>query len=613
MTVEGDDELRFRHPLVRSAIRQAASVQARHAAHAALAVVVDLDRRVWHRAASVVGPDEATASELEWTAAAAERRGSLPVAISAFTRAAELSDHPARRGARLLRAAELAFELGRSDVVVSLLRDAEPLALSPGERTRLAWLRELFATQLWSGTSRTAALIAIADRMRIEGDPERALRWLRNVAFRCWWSYPDEDAEALVLQAAARMPVAPDHPELLDTLALAAPVERGREVIAVLARRPMAGDTDAAFSLGDASTAVGAFSAELIAEAVAGLRAQGRVAKLTQMLVGQAWASLFLGNWDLGRHAAEEAIGLAGETRQPRYAVAAQLAEASLRALRGEDGADAAADEAERVLLPMGASPLLSLAQLTRGVGALGDGRHAEAFAALRRIYEPGDVAHHRFIAWWALVDLVDAAIHSEHHDEARALVARLEPILDATGAPLLQAGITYARAVLSDEEALFAAPVERVSADPRAAAAGLRGVAAAPAAAGGLARAAAGRARGVRRARRRALGRAGAPGAAGVGRDVAPAHARGVGRADAAGAADRADGRGGPHEPRDRRAAVPLAPHDRQPPLPDLPEARGDVARGVARRSRLTQSKVWPAVHTVVVWRPSSLSTDSG
>jgi len=63
--VEGD-ELRFRHPLVRSAIRQAASVQERLAAHAALAAVVELDRRVWHRAAAVVGPDETTATELEW-------------------------------------------------------------------------------------------------------------------------------------------------------------------------------------------------------------------------------------------------------------------------------------------------------------------------------------------------------------------------------------------------------------------------------------------------------------------------------------------------------------------------------------------------------------------
>ena len=225
-----------------------------------------------------------------------------------------------------------------------------------------------------------------------------------------------------MLQAAARMPVAPDHPELLDTLALAAPVERGREVIAALARRPIAGDTDAAFSprrrldrgrrvLGRADRGGGRGPARAgpgrEAHADAGQPGVGE--PVPRQLGPRA-------------HAAEEAIGLAGETRQPRYAVAARLADASLRALRGEDGADAAADEAERVLLPMGASPLLSLAQLTRGIGALGDGRHAEAFAALRRIYEPGDIAHHRFIAWWALVDLVDAAIHSDHHAEARAL-----------------------------------------------------------------------------------------------------------------------------------------------------------------------------------------------
>src|ERR1700755_244519 len=76
--------LRSRPPLVRPAIRQAATLPERHAAHAALAAVVALDRRVWHRAAAVVGPDELTATELDWTAAAAERRGALAVAVSAL-------------------------------------------------------------------------------------------------------------------------------------------------------------------------------------------------------------------------------------------------------------------------------------------------------------------------------------------------------------------------------------------------------------------------------------------------------------------------------------------------------------------------------------------------
>lgn len=68
--------LRFRHPLVRTAIHQAASMSQRHAAHAALAAALagQPDRSVWHRAASLIGPDEEVASELEAAATRARRR-----------------------------------------------------------------------------------------------------------------------------------------------------------------------------------------------------------------------------------------------------------------------------------------------------------------------------------------------------------------------------------------------------------------------------------------------------------------------------------------------------------------------------------------------------------
>jgi hypothetical protein len=66
MEIDGE-EYRFSHSLVRTAIRQEASVSQRHEAHAALADVLagQPERRVWHRAASVVGTDEGLAGELE--------------------------------------------------------------------------------------------------------------------------------------------------------------------------------------------------------------------------------------------------------------------------------------------------------------------------------------------------------------------------------------------------------------------------------------------------------------------------------------------------------------------------------------------------------------------
>ncbi len=123
----GDTEFRFCHPLMRTAIRHDASISQRHAAHAALATVLasQPERRVWHRAASVIGPDEQVAGELEAAAARAQRRGGTAVAVSALRRAAALSDGRPRTG-RLLNAAELAFELGRQDLVLDLLSEAEP-------------------------------------------------------------------------------------------------------------------------------------------------------------------------------------------------------------------------------------------------------------------------------------------------------------------------------------------------------------------------------------------------------------------------------------------------------------------------------------------------------
>ena len=69
-------EVWFRHPLVRSAIHQAADLAVRQKVHAALAgVIEDQDRKLWHRAAATMGPDDELAGELDLMARRAQRRG----------------------------------------------------------------------------------------------------------------------------------------------------------------------------------------------------------------------------------------------------------------------------------------------------------------------------------------------------------------------------------------------------------------------------------------------------------------------------------------------------------------------------------------------------------
>jgi hypothetical protein len=113
----GADGFRFRHPLVRSAVEQTASVAERRRAHDALAATLadDPDRAAWHAAGAAPGPDEEVASRLDAAAGRAQLRGAHAVAVAALEQGARLTPDPGRRALRLERAGVLAWELGHSD------------------------------------------------------------------------------------------------------------------------------------------------------------------------------------------------------------------------------------------------------------------------------------------------------------------------------------------------------------------------------------------------------------------------------------------------------------------------------------------------------------------
>jgi len=456
-----DDRVWFRHPLMRSAIRQRTTIGQRHAAHAALAEVLtgDADRRVWHRAAACAGPDEDVAADLESAANRARVRGGADAALAALERAATLSGDPVGRGRRLLQAAESAVEMGRRDVVLRLLGEAAGGQESAEQRTRMTWIRESFDDGIRDPAAGARSLADLAERVGADGDIEFALKLLWGAALRCFWAEPGPEARGRVVAAAERLRVDELDPRLLAILAFAAPIERGAVVVAGLRRvasGPVA-DEQSARLLGDAATLVGAFdlAARFCTASLADLRSQGRLGLLARALAAQAWSSVHLGDLSVAIPAAEEASRLALETSQPIMYATARVTEAMLAALRGEESrAYDIAAEAQRATMSAGVRPVLSSVQHARGLAALGGGRYDEAYGHLRRMYDPSDAAHHLALRCYAVGDLAEAAARSEHHDDVRDVIAELESLGQRTPSPALHAGLRHARALLAEDAA---------------------------------------------------------------------------------------------------------------------------------------------------------------
>src|SRR5690606_22109432 len=121
--------VRFRHPMVRSAIYRKAVATDRRRAHAALAAATDSDaepdRHAWHRARSVLGMDEDAAADLERSADRARARGGLAASAAFMEYAARLTSDPAARARRSLEAAFAMHETGSSETAAELLTSAE--------------------------------------------------------------------------------------------------------------------------------------------------------------------------------------------------------------------------------------------------------------------------------------------------------------------------------------------------------------------------------------------------------------------------------------------------------------------------------------------------------
>jgi DNA-binding CsgD family transcriptional regulator len=450
----GPTGLRFRHPLVRSAIEYRAGLEKVTSAHQALAAVMaDADRRAWHRAGATAGPDENVAAELDEAASRAERRAAISVAITALERAVELSVDPRARNGRLLRAAQLAWELGRPALVDRFAGSVDRAGLDLTERARLALLQENIRTDRTKDAERIRYLVELTRTIAAEGQADLAMDLLMSAARRGWQGTADHQIRLLISQTALELTADPLHPVLLSVLAYATPDIHGplvRSRLALLAGQASLDPVQLAH-LGQAATVLGAFeqSRALLAAVIPQLRAQGRLGLLVRALYNDAASAIYTGQWPEASAAYEECQRLAAETGQPHRVALVKSCAAVVAAMRGDDAeAERLAGEAEQVLVTGSTA-----AALGRGLAALGRRDYDEAYQHLMRLYDPADGAFHYLMRMYHLGDLADAASHSGHRDQARELVAELTASVTGEPGPLLAVSLTFARVMLASDE----------------------------------------------------------------------------------------------------------------------------------------------------------------
>lgn len=162
--------IRFRHPLVRSAIYRAALPEQRRQAHRALAEATDPakdpDRRAWHRAQAADGPDEEIAAELERCADRAQRRGGMTAAAAFLEQAAGLTPDPQRRASRALSAARVKLEAGSASESLRLLTQAEAGPLDELQHAEVDLFRARIAFMTNRGSDAPSLLVKAATRLQ---------------------------------------------------------------------------------------------------------------------------------------------------------------------------------------------------------------------------------------------------------------------------------------------------------------------------------------------------------------------------------------------------------------------------------------------------------------
>ena len=480
--IEFGGQVRFRHPLVRSAVYRAAAPEARRSVHQALADAtdpgIDPDRRAWHRAQAAPPLDEDVAAELESSADRAQARGGLAAAAAFLERAAELTPHPARRATRALAAAHAKHQAGAPDAAARLLAMAQAGPLDELQRARAGLLRAQITFAVTRGRDAPPLLLAaakrlepldatlaretyldafaaalFADRLARGGD----VRQIAEAVLTASWgpsSRPFPHACDLLLNGLAVL-ATQDFTAAAPTLKRALSAFRDEPMPEEDALRWLWLACRIARALGDDAS-----WDELTARQTRLARRAGALSLLPIALIERFGVLLFVG--DLVSAAsvvaeAESVIEATGSHLAPQGAIA-------LAAWRGAEAeAIALIDASRQDVVRRGEGLWLIATEWASAVLFNGISRYEDALAAAEKAAEH---PHELGLSTWVPTELIEAAVRSGNPERAAGPLLRLQEISRASGTDWALGVEARSRALVSERdvaERLYREAIERL------------------------------------------------------------------------------------------------------------------------------------------------------
>jgi DNA-binding CsgD family transcriptional regulator/tetratricopeptide (TPR) repeat protein len=474
--VELDTQVRFRHPLVRSAVYRAASAEERAEVHRALAEAtdpeVDPDRRAWHRAAAATAPDEDVALELERSASRAQARGGLAAAAAFLQRAVMLTE-PMRRTERALNGALASLHAGAFDPALGLLAVAETGSLDELQRARTELLRGQIAFASSVGSAAPPLLLRAAKRLEPLDSGLARETYLDAWGAALFAGRLATSGGLLEVSRAAKAAPPPTHaPRPSDLLldGLATLVTEGRTVAAPALRQAASafaaeGSAEENFRWGWLATvpsnvlwddetlhAINARQLRLAREVGALVRLP---IDLTALAVVFAWWGDLAG--------AASAIAEADAVTEATGTRIAPYGAMLLAALRGREAEAASLIESTTEEATAGGQGIgVQFAQWVAAVLFNGLGRYEQALAAAQ---EATDDEFELFLSAWALPELIEASVKIGRTELASAALERLAKATAAAGTEWASAIEARSRALVGEgrsAEAFYQEAIER-------------------------------------------------------------------------------------------------------------------------------------------------------